>query len=779
MRLFFMSCGLFWLATQPIFSQDCHLALHGTVYEGDTKAGLPFATVSIPSMGKGSVADEHGHYAISDLCENTEYTIDVSHIECSHKSITIKITENTLVDFHLDHASDTLKQVQITARAVALQSAESQNTIGSNALDHGQSKGLATAIERIPGVFTLSSGQNTAKPIIQGMAGNRVAIVQQGVVIEGQQWGADHAPEVDAFSADQIQVIKGAAGVRYGVGALGGAVVLKDALFTEGAGIHGWAHSGVQSNGRLGWLAVSTDYRPFDQSHWAFRLQGSTKYGGNQRTPNYFLENTGLREQNLRFSAEHRGQKNIWNVQGSVFHQKFGILKASHTGNLTDLQNAIAANVPINNRDIFSYRFGKPYQDIDHYLAKIDHKREISPKWSWENLISWQYDIRKEYDVLRAGATTNTNKPALSFYNYTTVAESNFKHKPIRHWSGDFGSQGTWQYNQTGTGGYVPDQLTWAGAVYAIEHFKRGTDPLEYEAGIRYDYRHTHVTDTFGSARYLDTSLVFGNFSGNLGLIYSPNEYAKLRFNSAVAWRPPSMIELYARGVHHGAASYEQGTSGLSSEKAWNNGIDFSWTTSRLFAQCAAYANLLNGYIYLQPEDETILTIRGAYPLYTYQQTNAIMLGADAQLGLRFISKWGITADASTIRGYKRNVEKVDAWLPLLPPDRLRLNLIFDGAGDYWHTTTVSAFNLRIGYSFTAHQSRVPNTLTLLDAPPSYALWNAELGWNKQLKQNRSLYISLSGDNLANTAYRSYLDFFRFFADETGRAINIRTKYKF
>lgn len=182
------------------YSQDCHLALHGTVFDSETSEGLPFATVTIPAIGKGTVADEHGHYTISDLCEGVEYLIDISHVDCAHQLVKVQIIENTLVDFHLEHKHNTLTEVQISAKAVVMLTSEAQSTINRSQLEQGQSKGLASAIERVPGVYVLSSGQNAAKPIIQGMNGNRVAIVQQGVVIEGQQWGADHAPEVDAFS---------------------------------------------------------------------------------------------------------------------------------------------------------------------------------------------------------------------------------------------------------------------------------------------------------------------------------------------------------------------------------------------------------------------------------------------------------------------------------------------------------------------------------------------------------------------------------------------------
>ena len=73
---------------------------------------------------------------------------------------------------------------------------------------------------------SLQTGTTTAKPVIHGMYGTRVLLVNNGVRLSGQQWGDDHAPEVDAESNGSIQVIKGAEAVRYGAEAIAGAIVM-------------------------------------------------------------------------------------------------------------------------------------------------------------------------------------------------------------------------------------------------------------------------------------------------------------------------------------------------------------------------------------------------------------------------------------------------------------------------------------------------------------------------------------------------------------------------
>jgi iron complex outermembrane recepter protein len=768
-------------SVQILTGQHCHLAMHGTVYDRETGQGLPFASVVIAGTGKGSVADEHGHYTISDLCEDSVYQVDVSHIDCAHQLNLVKITENTVTDFHLDHSHHELSEVIIQTKAVQLQGAEANQRIDQLSLENVQSRSLADGVSQLAGVYQISAGQNSAKPMIQGLSGNRIAIVQQGVVIEGQQWGSDHAPEVDPFSADAIEVVKGAAGVRYGPGAMGGAILLKEAPWTEGA--KQWAETGIGLNGRATWAAVSTEYLPKAKKAivWKYRLQASIKAAGNLQTPDYFLGNTSSREQNLRMSIHRTAKRSTTTLYGGVFHQKFGILRSAHTGNLTDLMAAIQSPTPLNNQNSFSYEIGNPFQQVSHFLVRMRNELKLSEQWVWELSLNWQYNIREEFDAHRNGSINGSAAPALSLYNYTTVAESIWKHKPIRHWTGEFGAQGSWQYNQTGTGGYVPDQLSWAGAVYAVQHWRRYPTPVEWELGLRADLRRTHVTDTFGTLRQLDTVLLFGNISANAGLIYTPNEYLRVRANSALAWRPPSAIELYARGVHHGAASYELGTPNLAPEMGWNQSAEIRLSKHRLLVQATAYANFISDFIYLQPTDRTILTVRGAYPLNEYRQSNAQLLGADATIALRLYEAWGLSADLSALRGKRMSSElgSDKAWLPLMPPDRLRVAAVFDGRGTYWARSKTSAWSGKCGWSFIAKQSRVPNEGLLLAPPAAYALWFAEINYVRKLQEGREITFGLSSDNLLDERYRSYLNSFRYFANEPGRQLNLRVRLNF
>jgi iron complex outermembrane receptor protein len=80
------------------------------------------------------------------------------------------------------------------------------------------------AMENIPGVQAMDIGSGFSKPMIRGMGFNRIAVLENGIKQEGQQWGADHGLELDAFNIGAVNVLKGPSSLLYGSDATGGVI---------------------------------------------------------------------------------------------------------------------------------------------------------------------------------------------------------------------------------------------------------------------------------------------------------------------------------------------------------------------------------------------------------------------------------------------------------------------------------------------------------------------------------------------------------------------------
>jgi iron complex outermembrane receptor protein len=179
------------------------------------------------------------------------------------------------------------------------------------------------------------------------------------------------------------------------------------------------------------------------------------------------------------------------------------------------------------------------------------------------------------------------------------------------------GIQAFQQLNDVSRGGFIPDYRSVGGSVWATERYRRFPMPWEFELGVRYDYLYTHATTTGQGSNNLDKTLQFGNLSGTVGTIYHFHKSLTAKLNTGLAWRPPHVNELFAKGVHHGAGTYEAGNPELRSEKAWNSNLSLDWETSNTNLSLTVFRNQIIDFIYLdQPLDSFVRTVRGPFPAY-------------------------------------------------------------------------------------------------------------------------------------------------------------------
>ena len=154
-------------------------------------------------------------------------------------------------------------------------------------------------------------GSGFSKPMIRGMGFNRISVVENGIKQEGQQWGADHGLELDAFNAGQVSIRKGPASLLYGSDAMGGAIELVPLPLPAGNRLFGEASLlGKSVNGTLGgslMLGVKKDawytWARYSEQHFGdYRIPTDTIVYLTQRMPVYHrrLKNTaGLREMSV------------------------------------------------------------------------------------------------------------------------------------------------------------------------------------------------------------------------------------------------------------------------------------------------------------------------------------------------------------------------------------------------------------------------------------------------------------------------------------------------
>ncbi len=783
--LFFLFAGMYGHA-------QCVLEFSGVVNDQDSRQRLSNATVSIKELNQTTVTNDKGAFSFKGICPGV-YTILITHVNCTPLTAHVHLKEDLHKDFVLPHSTGQLTEVIVRGSAGVGGTAVSADLHGRQ-LEATRGQSLGESLQKINGVTVLQTGNNIYKPAIHGLHSNRVLILNNGIRQEGQQWGSEHAPEVDPYLANRLTVIKGASSIRYGGDAIGGVILVEPKLLPYGIkGVAGEINTAVFSNNRQGVLSAMIEGNHARHPAFAWRLQGTAKRGGNARTPDYWLDNSGVQELNMSATAGWRKERSGLELFYSLFSTKIGIFTGSHIGNVSDLVNAINNGDPpdyIKDAD-FSYQINRPHQQVMHQLIKAKAFYDMGD-WGRLNVVgSFQYNKRQEFDIVRSPR----NNPQLELGLGTSgldVVLDHFKHEKFK---GTVGVSGNYQNNSINYRFFIPNYQSYNLGIFAAEKYSTGNWVME--AGVRYDWRSiNNITDNdpppfdalMGNAvapREPYGSRSFSGFSGNAGVNYKMNNW-KFILSGTTAWRAPQVNELFSDGLHHGAARIETGRPDLTTERSFGLAAAVDYSNEKWAFDVDLYHKRINDFIYLKPTYPPQLTIRGAFPTFEFDQTDARLTGADVQLSYLIHNHLRLQGKASILRAFDL---RADDWLIQMPADR------FEGAVEYLFNggNRFSQSYLKLTVGHVNRQTRVPGTgnieVTKPDgsvsmesdyAPPpaGYTLAGFEAGTDIDVK-HRSLTIILGVTNIFNTRYRDYLNAFRYFSDDMGRNISLRVKVPF
>ena len=208
------------------FSQQCDNIFLGELSDFHDKTPISGATVFIQNLNKYVSSDVDGKFKIENLCDG-EITLVISHISCETKTVTFLVKGDTYKSIALEHHIEALNEVSIKGNATKKETSTGQETVLKSAdLKRYTSLSLGDALKEVPGVSSINTGNSIVKPMINGLYGSRLLIMNNNVRLQDQEWGIEHAPNVDINSAGQISVIKGSGALAYGGDAVGGVVVM-------------------------------------------------------------------------------------------------------------------------------------------------------------------------------------------------------------------------------------------------------------------------------------------------------------------------------------------------------------------------------------------------------------------------------------------------------------------------------------------------------------------------------------------------------------------------
>ncbi|MEJ7768267.1 MAG: TonB-dependent receptor plug domain-containing protein, partial [Chitinophagaceae bacterium] len=421
-------------------------SLKGMITDGRTGEALDGASLYFSDLKKGTVSNMQGNYSIRNLPQG-RYIVEVSHL--GYASIVSHILFNGEMERNFSLSSSVVENEAVTVTGVSSASSVRKSPVPVDILKRQDllrtaSTNLIDALSKTPGVSQITSGPAISKPSIRGLGYNRLVVVNDGVKQEGQQWGDEHGIEIDEYSVNRAEVLKGPASIMYGSDALAGVVnILTNVPVAEGI-IKGNVFTNYQTNnGLLGF-----------NGNLAGNIKGLNWniYGTHKSAIDYMNMRDG-RVFNSKFNEKDMGGyigiNKSWgytHLMISNFNQHLGLIEGERedrTGKFLKYINSrgIAEQVIATGKDFESRDPFLPRQDIQHFKISSDNSFRTANGRITLN-IGFQRNQRKEF-----GNVLDPSEKELHFDLKTITYNVQYHFPQNKNWETTIGVNGMQQEN--------------------------------------------------------------------------------------------------------------------------------------------------------------------------------------------------------------------------------------------------------------------------------------------------------------------------------------------
>lgn len=641
------------------------------------------------------------------------------------------------------------------------QQAQAASIMAAQALNLANDASLGQTLSRVPGVSSTYFGPAASRPVIRGLEGDRVRVLQNGLnTIDASSASPDHGVSFDVSNMKSIEVVRGPATLLYGSNAIGGVVNAIDGRIVDekleagtirGAmgGRFSSVDNGYQSNfmleGGLG-QGIAFHIEGFTRAAEDFRVPGELRSKAFQTAnplPADTLEarkvapNTYLRAEGLTGGLSYVWDEGFIGFSWSEYHSRYG----------SPAERDVFIDMNQTRMDVRGAFY--------HLLPKL---KELSYRFAWSDYEHAEFENGQDNTVFKNDG-------------YDLRIEA--KHEKIAGLEGVVGIQSD-RTNMmiSGAEAFMPPSSTQANSMFFFEELS-AAEKLRFQFGGRYDsiVVSSVNSDVFGPA----IQRHFDNLSGSAGAVFMPTDSYSAAATLTYSQRAPTAQELFANGVHAATGTFEQGNSNLRPEVSL--GVDLSlrkrtgWVTGSL----SGYYTRYDGFIGLLPTGGTVTTADGdVFNAFTYRSIDAEFVGGELETQFHLLHPvegteadkprtnlhWEVRADA--VRA--RNAE-TGASLPRIPPFHLTNALVFQRGG----------FTTRLEGIYAAAQDRVAANELRTD---SYFLVNASINYQFKVARTTCDFF-IKGMNLTNEEAREHTSFLKNTLPLPGRGLVVGFRTSF
>ena len=783
------------LGFQAVSAQDGGGSIQGTVYvSGDTTV-VTDATVTLVGLNYSQQANTSGEFFFEEVPAGS-VLLRVESLVWGRNSQTVTVVAGETAEVRIEVLMHVhLEEIIVSAGPVALAHSKLVNpvhVVTGNDLIESNGISLGEALKNQAGISSTYFGPGASRPIINGVGGSRVRILQNGLEVgDVSDQNEDHAVGVDAFDANRIEIIRGPAALLYGSEITGGVVnVLGAGVPNERPvqQVEGLvrARGGLGANERGAGGIVKGVF-----SNIVWRASGLLRETGNINTPEFnplnihgHHEEEGHRDHEEEHgdheeeehvheeeeNGEHGHEEEpaeelVDHIENSRTSMARGSLGLSWLGK----RGYIGGAVSFHNTD-----YGVPGGHGHAVHEEGEHAEEE------EGIGEITVDLESiNYDVEGAYRFGQSKIQGLRFrfgvYDYThtelehveggpdvigAVYDNNqwegrleVDHKLHDTMQGVVGAQiKNREVDISGSHGNLPTTTTSSLGIFALERIRLGAVNVELSGRMQWQSYAPENRD----------SKSFSAVSIGGGANYEVSEGVSLSISLARAAKIPSVTDLYASGLHAAVRSVERGNENLKIETTNNATVSGYVYTEPIHVKLTGYLNQSDNFIYLAPTG----MMEHGNPILQTAQSDATIAGVEVETEVELFHRGTTHVNLKLMGDYvSGRLTSEEVNLPRIPPLRLGASLEYA-----WKNLLADLSVKRIG-----DQGRVFTTeeetegYTMIDAKVSYRLVTGSIIQS----------LSLQGFNLANTLATSHTSLLKETVPLPGRDIRLTYTFDF
>ncbi len=755
------------------FAVVAQLNIRGKVLAENTNQAVSGVKIFVSNLELVTQSDANGAFQFANVPNGT-YVLSFQKEGFKNQILELDMDVDTALTINLKTNVLEFQEFIVTGVVRATDFRMSPLSIKSLNLSELNSKGatnLIDAISRTPGVNQISTGSGISKPVIRGLGYNRVLVLNNGMRQEGQQWGDEHGVEIDEYSIERVEIIKGPGSLMYGSDAIAGVINFLPPLSMKKNGMQGNYTTNYQSNANLIAQSIRLSGHK-DDFQW--RVQGSSKLAGNYKnSKDGKVLNSGFNEINGNVYLGLDKKWGFTHLSLSSYNASFNMVEGERDSSGAFVHEVLDGSGGTNlmaatNKELNSYGLAWPHQNVSHQRIASNNLFRLKKQVIYLDL-SFQNNKRKEY-----GSILNPDEIDLFFNLNTFNWNSRINFNPHKGWEFSLGLSQMIQSNENkGIEFLIPAYVSHdLGSFIYFQNNK--SKQWKLAGGLRIDRRSVNSfalnLDSNGVVvNFIDSTVVtkflahrysFIGFSGSLGLVYLINEHQQIKVNFSRGFRAPSLAELSSNGRHEGSLRYEYGNSNLKAEISHQLDLSYGVSKDHISIELTPFSNLISNYIFASKllnsqGSDSIVDVNDPSIAYQFMQSKAFLYGGELTIDFHPHPWDWLHIENSFSMVNARQLGESKAYLPTIPAAQYQGELRFSVLQK---VDRFKQSNISVATVHTMAQLRYLSSSNTETATPAYTLINLAATTTFQAKQkSQQIKFSLSIDNLTNVAYQSHL----------------------